>query len=402
MGRLVLPRLQMRSRGAGRGRAGRPAPYNRAVAIKNNEHWLALVDTFQSAALGERTWDAALEGLAGATGSRGTQLIGRKRDLSVLFNVMTGVDPAVQKRAIELQPLNPRPPVVERAPLLRLVADWDVIRLEDARRNPFYQEVLVPADAPFFCGTVIERREDLFVTLGVVRSHADGYITPEQRGALTTLAPHVRSAIRLQTALEGKSARLLAECMDVLSIPLFICDSLGRIRALSRAAESLVTSGRGLELRNRRLRAARVAETRDLDDAIALASAADRTPGAAAARTVVIRGSQPADPPMALEVFALPSRLDCPLSAIASPRVLIVARGSGTADGRRSALLGALYRLTAAEVEVAHQLAAGKSIADIASDRQVSIGTVRVQTKAVLGKMGLRRQAELVARLSRL
>lgn len=377
-------------------------PIIRRVAIKNDEHWFSLVDTFQSAALGERTWDAALEGLAGATGSRGTQLIGRKRDFSVLFNVMTSVDPSLQRRVIELQPLNPRPRAVERAPLLRLVADWDVISLEESKRDPFYQEVLVPADAPFFCATVIERQEDLFVTLGVMRSHADGYITPEQRDALATLAPHVRSAIRLQTALEGRSATLLAECMDVLSIPLFICDAFGRISALSRAAESLVTSGRGLQLRNRRLRAARAAETRDLEDAIARASAADRTPGAAAARTVVIRGSQPADPPMALEVFAFPSRLDCPLSAIASPRVLIVAHGPGTVDGRRSALLGALYRLTAAEIEIAHLLAAGKSIAEIASGRQVSIGTVRVQTKAILGKMGLRRQAELVARLSRL
>jgi hypothetical protein len=38
--------------------------------IRNDEHWLSLVDSLHSAAIGERGWNAALEGLAGATGSR--------------------------------------------------------------------------------------------------------------------------------------------------------------------------------------------------------------------------------------------------------------------------------------------------------------------------------------------
>jgi len=372
------------------------------VTIKNHEHWLSLVDAFQSAALGELTWDAALQGLAEATGSRGAQLIGRKRDLSVLYNVMTNLDPELQKRAIELQPLNPRPPVVERAPPLQLIADWDVISPEESKRNRFYQELLLPVDAPFFCATVIERQEDLFVTLGVMRSHADGYISAEQRQTFSLLAPHARAGIRLQTTLEGKSAAILAECMEALSIPLFICDLSGRVRVLTHAAEDLVASGRGLQLKQGRLCAARENENRALDEAIAAALPTERAPGSPVSRPVIVHGSRVADAPIVLDVFAYPRQ--CPKSIITSfaPRVLIVACGQRRTENRRATILSAIYRLTPAEVSIARMLAAGSSADEIAVHRAASVGTVRLQIKAILSKCAVKRQTALVALLNQL
>jgi DNA-binding CsgD family transcriptional regulator len=373
------------------------------VIVKNNEHWLSLVDAFQSAALGEKRWDEALHCLAEATGSRGSQLIGRKSDLSVLFNVMTSVDPDLQRLAIELQPLNPRPPVVERAPLFQAIADWDVISPQAVRRNRFYQELLLPADAPFFCATVIERQEDMFVTLGVMRSRSDGYITPEQRRTFSLLAPHVGAAVRLQAALERKGAALLIACMETLSIPLFICDSCGRVKVLTKAAEALVSSARGLELRNGRLRAALAHEARNLEDAIAAAAPTIRTPGPPAARTVVIHGSSAAiASPVVLEIFTLPGRSETSGFASTAPQVLIVSCGQRRSDSRRAAILGGVYHLTAAEIGIARLLVEGKSPQDVSVHRGVSVGTVRFQIKSILSKLGLRRQADLVAKLNQL
>jgi DNA-binding CsgD family transcriptional regulator len=373
------------------------------VTVKNNEQWLSLVDSFQSAALGEKGWDQALQGLAEATGSRGSQLIGRKPDLSVLFNVMTNLDPDLQRRAIELQPLNPRPSVVERAAILQAIADWDVISPEAARKNRFYQELLLPEDAPFFCATVIERQDDMFVTLGVMRSHADGYITPGQRQTFSMLAPHVRAAVRLQAALDGKGAALLAECMETLSIPLFVCDCSGRVKVLTKAAEDLVSSARGLELKNGRLRAALAQETRALEEAIAVASPIIRAPGPPITRTVVIHGSSRAEAsPVVLEIFPLPGRTNALAFPSVAPQVLVVACAQRRSDRRRAAILGAVYHLTAAEIEIAQLLVDGKSPQDVSVYRGVSVGTVRFQIKAILGKLGLRRQVDLVARLNQL
>ena len=372
------------------------------MTIKSDEHWLSLVDAFQSAALGDKTWDAALQGLAEATGSCGSQLIGRKSDLSVLYNVMTDIDPELQRRVIELQPLNPRPPVVQRAPILHLIADRDVISPEQTKRDPFYQEVLLPADKPFFCATVIERQADLFVTLGLMRSHADGCVSRDQRQTFALLTPHVRAAIRLQSALEGKSAATLVGCMEALSIPLWICDASGRVGMLTRAAEHLVSSGGGLQLRHGRLRAAREGESRALEQAIAAALATERPPGPPVARTVVIHDCTGREVPVVLDIFAFPCRRGTSIVTSFVPRVMIVACGQRRLEARRAALLSAVYGLTAAEVAIAQLLAEGTSAAQISLQRRVSIGTVRVQTKAILSKLRIRRQAELVARFNRL
>ena len=55
--------------------------------------------------------------------------------------------------------------------------------------------------------------------------------------------------------------------------------------------------------------------------------------------------------------------------------------------------------LTLAEAQVAALVVAGQSADQIATQRQVSVGTVRTQIKALLEKTGSERQIELVARL---
>jgi DNA-binding CsgD family transcriptional regulator len=62
-------------------------------------------------------------------------------------------------------------------------------------------------------------------------------------------------------------------------------------------------------------------------------------------------------------------------------------------------LVRELFDLTAAEARVAVQLAAGRSIEEVACAHQVSRSTVQSQTKSILQKVGAHRQSELVARL---
>jgi len=372
------------------------------VTIQSNEQWFSLIDAFQSAALGERSWEAALQGLALTTGSQSAQLIGRKADLTVLFNIMTNTDPALLKMSEDLQSINPRPPVVLRTPLLETVTDADVLPAAECRRNAFYAEVLRPWDRPFFCATVLERHEDLFVTLGVMRSQAAGHILEEQRGTFALLLPHVRAALRLHAALETKAAGVLAGAMEQLAIPLFLCDRSGRVRALTAAAEALVASGGSLELKDGRLHAARLEDTRALEEAIRAALPVKREPGLPAARTVVVHGGEPGAAPIVLDVFALPTRAGSLSVASVLPQVLIVACGRRRVDARRAAILATVYELTAAETDIAQQLAAGQSAAIIAERRGVAVGTVRAQIKNILTKLGLRRQTELAVRLNQL
>ena len=64
-----------------------------------------------------------------------------------------------------------------------------------------------------------------------------------------------------------------------------------------------------------------------------------------------------------------------------------------------SELLTSLFGLTPAERLLAAELGSGTNLADIASRRAVSMGTVRSQLKSIFGKVGVTRQSDLVRTL---
>jgi DNA-binding CsgD family transcriptional regulator len=239
----------------------------------------------------------------------------------------------------------------------------------------------------------------MLVGLAVLRTHREGHITEPERAVFASLAPHVRAAVRTQAALEGNGAALLAGAMDALSIPAFVCDRTGLVKALTPAAEQLVLGNRALQLKEGRLRASQSADARELENAIGVAAQGHARPDAPLLRTVILRSSDKDAAPTVLDVIALPS----PASELTFvPRVLIVARSSKAANERKTAILQAAYSMTSAEIDIALQLCAGKSPETIATSRKVAIGTVRAQIKTLLAKAGTKRQIEFVARLNQL
>lgn len=202
------------------------------------------------------------------------------------------------------------------------------------------------------------------------------------------------AALRAQLALE--SAGVLSAAMEALSIPAFVCDGAGIVRALTSTAETLVGTERGLSLKLNRLCADNAVESQAIDDAIAAAALA-RTQASSVNRTIVVRGDRIEGPPLVLEVIPLPrSEYDLELA----PRVLVVARGTKVPGDRRTAVAQAAYGLTAAETQIAIQLGVGETPQAIADARGVAVGTVRAQIKTICAKVGVSRQTELVARLN--
>jgi DNA-binding CsgD family transcriptional regulator len=159
-----------------------------------------------------------------------------------------------------------------------------------------------------------------------------------------------------------------------------------------------VVGNRGLELKFGKLGAQRASESIALTTAID-AAGKDRRVGSVANHVVIVHGPE-GTAPLVLDIIPLPSRA---LIATFDARVLVLARGIGAnGDRRRSTLLQSVYGMTAAETEIALQLTQGKAPEAIAKQRNVSVGTVRAQIKALLAKAGVSRQVELVARLNQL
>lgn len=371
--------------------------------IQNDGHWLALTDSFYSAAFDQQGWYGALEGLAAATGSRSGELIGIGANAVVPFNIMTGVDPDLNPAFLGAgggdPRINPRVNAGMHAPVLKVLSESDFITPDEYKRHPHYQEFAVPWGIPYICLATLERNDGMLIGLAVLRSKRQGHITSAQREVFATLAPHVRAAVRTQLALEGNGASLLVGAMEALSIPAFVCDRRGDVRALTPAAERLLSANRGLKLRLKQLHTVNPADEKSLKHAIDAAIQGPSVGGAPVMQTVIIRHTAMNTPPIVLDVVTLPVRR---FEFGFSPRVLILARGERGPDGRRAAILRAAYALTAAETEVAVLVADGKSPEAIASMRDVSVGTVRIQIKSVLAKLGVKRQVELAALVGQL
>ncbi len=372
--------------------------------IRNDEHWQALADAFYSAALDEQGWYPALEGLAEATGSRSGQLVGLGDD-ALAFNLLTNLDPAWLQEPAAADAgdpgVNPRVAMGMAAPALKTLTDADFAFPEAYTRAPRhreFEEFMRRIDRPHICLTVLEQQPDRVIGLAVNRSKGEGRITHSQRAAFTALAPHARAAVRMQLALEGQGPALLMGALEALTVAAFVCDHAGRVQALTPAAERLAGEARGVSLRQGRLHAAGAEDDRALARAIAAASNGLAT-GALALQPVIVRDEHLKAPSLVLDVIRLPVRAH---AFHFTPRVLVVARGERRADERKAAILRAAYALTVAETDVALQIARGKTLDVIARDRGVSPATVRFQLKAVLAKLGVHRQIELVARINTL
>ena len=200
-------------------------------------------------------------------------------------------------------------------------------------------------------------------------------------------------------ALEHNGTGLLETALEALEIPVFIADRTGCVTAMTSPAESLVGADCGLRIDEGHLTAIRPAEAKSLADAIQLAAQAVVDGALPAARTLVVRPPDNASSPLVLDVYPLPSPS---IKLRLTPRAMIVARGARLSEARRAIILRTLYDLTAAETNIAEQLAEGRVPFAIAQRRGVAIGTVRAQIKTIMAKVGVNRQIELSARLRRI
>lgn len=173
------------------------------------------------------------------------------------------------------------------------------------------------------------------------------------------------------------TADVLAGALGALGLAAFVCDPHNAVRALNALAEAVVERGI-LQVRSGRLCAVNGC-------AAVLKAAIDEAQSEPSpTRSVVLRHQDALE---VLDIVPLPDGL------------LVVVRGAGRDVGVSRALLRTAFGLTPTEAAVALQLAEGECTGEIAARRNVSLGTLRSHIKALFGKIGVNRRAELFARL---
>jgi DNA-binding CsgD family transcriptional regulator len=157
---------------------------------------------------------------------------------------------------------------------------------------------------------------------------------------------------------------------------------------INRSAESIVQLEDGLLIREDRLCARRVFETTKITKLIAGAAAEGRS-DAAARRMLVARGD--ALPAYVLTVAPLRAGF-----AIDERRLALIVVVDPVLHAPSETDLAECFGLSPAEARLAAAMMAGKRLCAIAADRGVQITTVRTQLAAVLKKVGVKRQSDLL------
>jgi DNA-binding CsgD family transcriptional regulator/PAS domain-containing protein len=369
------------------------------------EQFIAAVEAIYDAAAAPEQWPLALQAVADAFGDVGANLTYHRDDGSfgaiVSPSLVAGVGEYVRewgRHDIRAQRALERGYFVGQD----VITDHDVVSPNEIATHPFYTQFLAKFGLRWFAGINISPAPNISVAISIQRSLMKNPYTQAERATLVRLAQHAEKSLGLSIRLiDADVANLgLREALGRLGVGVFLLDGLGRVMFSNAAAERLL--GDGLEIADKRLIARFSVERKSLDLAIST--------------TAQLRGDLfPEDPrPILLPrpganrplvVYVLPLRsslqpvLDQFLVGVRAIVLVIDAQAQGPAD---PALVRDLLGLTLGEARVAALVAAGIAPRNASEQLGISEETARTVLKRVFSKVGVSKQSELTALLTKM
>lgn len=343
-------------------------------------------------------WTVALKALAEYTDAGRAQLIGFGAIDALPFNLFVGMDPIPADRQIESGGTDPDRSwrLGSSGAVLKVVGEWDYAARRNRPQSDAYNAVCEAWDIPYGAQTILWDDDSAKVGIATFRGFREGPGRREHEARFAAIAPHARTAVRMQRAIECQGESLTLGAIEALGVAAFLLDRLGRVATISPEGEIALRQG------TLRLDGGRLAGRTTLDDGL-LRTAVNRA----------LRGLPQLSERLWLspcedvvdrswcEVYPLPRR---EWATLFRPHVLVTVNRTkllASSDTQMLALRQ-LLQLTPSEADIAIRLANGESRGDIAESRQTSVGTVSIQLKNIFQKSRTHREGELISLINRL
>ena len=294
--------------------------------------------------------------------------------------------------------LDPLRNVLDRPGAIRSLDE--ILTREELADNRFYREILAPYGFERMLGMYVSEPDGWECNLGVV----DGIDRPDfgedARTLLRGLASHVEQSLAIFARLrrEETEVKALIETLDRLTIATFILGADGRVLRRNDAARRLTGMRDVVCEREDRLFLVDRAANAELQEILS-SIPTHRQPGRADPPFVqAMRVETAGERHCGLLVRSIePSSLHG--GGTVPTAVVYVSTGRATQPLER--LVMQLFDLTPSEAHLATLLATGFSLADAAAKLGLTENTVRTYGKTILNKVGVGRQADLVALILR-
>lgn len=262
---------------------------------------------------------------------------------------------------------------------------------EDVQNDPQIREFFRPRGLGWGVGTTIPVPSGDFIVLSIDRDFDRGPVEHDVVPRLDLLRPHLARSALLTARLGIERARVATSALSVLGLPAAVLAHNGALLSGNDQISTLIPSV--IFDKRKRFTLASPAADRLFETAWSRLKL-DRLHGDV--RSIPIAAGEN-HPPMILHLLPISgSAADLFVQAAA---LLIVTPVVPTNVPNAEVLQG-LFDLTPAESRIAREIGRGRTIEEIAGAIGTSRETVRSQLKAVLGKTGVARQAELVGLLA--
>jgi DNA-binding CsgD family transcriptional regulator/PAS domain-containing protein len=348
---------------------------------------------FADAAIDSQQWVKALETVATVTESAGAILLPIQGDLipNVPFTERIGESAEdyfqnswhlrdERNRGIHI--------LVQRG----VVDDLDLFTSDEIKRHPYYQEFLAPHHLRWFAGVRVASGDDLWC-LSIQRTIEQGPFSQAEKTALGRFSNRLSSSAALARALSAATAMGVLDAFEVSGKAVVLIDRHGEVFKANPSAERLLKGD--VRIVKRKLIAKDARATAELDRA--LHDLLWRRSGSCLSSVVSLPrvGQRP--------LLAHPIRLSrLAANALADCQAAVILVDPNTRSHPSESSLRAAFQLTSAEARLAARLTAGASLESAAERLGIAKETARNQLKSIFSKIGIHRQAELVAVLASL
>jgi DNA-binding CsgD family transcriptional regulator len=330
-------------------------------------------------------WHIFLDRLRGTAGTDYATLIVRTPESREVISLFSGAraPPDLAKLFMEKFGHDPLPHLQMREG--RVYALDELLELGGDVQRAFRNEMLAPLALDHLISVRVREPGGLDAWLGLVDRKGTG---AKHAALLTTLAPHVRVAVRHFADLERERLRtsIAADVVSRMNFGWISIDDKCRILDIDPQADKILQRS-GAIYRGRYDRLAFGSAKIDREMAM-LAKSMRENPNSRARAINLSR-----DPWIDLLVAPTPARS---MSASAQPVAIIYVSGDRRSNADRCEQLVDLFALTRSEARLAWALAQGQTIAEAATTLGLTTETARFYSKKIFAKTGARRQADLV------
>ena len=366
------------------------------------ERVLATVEAVHAAGNDAELWPAALASIAALFDSGAATLERFDAHSAKLREYHAfGVPPAQELEYLQhYADRNPRAAAGMRHPEIKIQWDYQVLDEAAMARDLYYSEFLEQVGLRYFISGQLMRTAEEMSVVAVQRTPSQGHVGTSEIALMELLLPHVRQAfdttLRLRAAAQDGAA--LQGALDWLADGAALVGPDGTLLYANEALQAIARSDDGLRIVKARLEFGAAEGRARFENALGeIERLRSGDPQAAHGSDFSVRRS--ADGPSYLMSVRPLTRGETRSDAGGAVAVIFVRdpvrRGTATLE-----MLRELFRLTAAEAQLAQALAGGVTAGTYARKRGLSPNTIYTHLRRIKEKTGCSSLPQLVRKLN--